>query len=110
MVLEDWKKACVSLVFKKRRKKNPGNLDPWEGVGKSPASCFQTQEGKQVIRVVSMHFKKEKSPLTNLSAFYSGMAGLMDQRGAVDVLYLDLSKTFDSVHHNIFIDNLGSTD
>lgn len=31
---------------------------------------------------------------------------LMDERGVVDILYLDFSKTFDIVPHEILIDNL----
>lgn len=56
--------------------------------------------------VVSMHLKKEKSSPTNMTAFYNGMTGLVDNRRAVDVLYLDFCKSCDSVSHNILIDQL----
>lgn len=56
-----------------------------------------------------MHFKKkEESSLTNMTAFYNGMTGFVDNRRAVDVLYLDFSKAFvmgNSVSHNILIEN-----
>lgn len=36
---------------------------------------------------------KEKSSLTNLIAFYNEVTGLVDEEGAVDIIYLDSGKT-----------------
>lgn len=49
----------------------------------------------------------EESSLTNMTAFYNGMTGFVDNRRAVDVLYLDFKAfvTENSVSHNILIDN-----
>lgn len=44
---------------------------------------------------------KRKSCLTNLIAFYSEVTGLLDERRAMDIVYLDFSKAFDTVSPNI---------
>ncbi|PKU35336.1 rna-directed dna polymerase from mobile element jockey- hypothetical protein [Limosa lapponica baueri] len=44
--------------------------------------------------------------LTSLITFFSEILGLVDERRAMVIAYLDFSKTFDTVSHKIIIEKL----
>ncbi|GAB0207239.1 mitochondrial enolase superfamily member 1 [Grus japonensis] len=113
-VPEDWRKANVTPIFKKGRKEGPGNYRP-VSLTSIPGKVMEQLilgviskhvEEKTVIRSGQHGFTKGKSCLTNQIAFYDGMTGWVDEGRAVDVVYLDFIKAFDTISHNILISKL----
>ncbi|CAM5100175.1 unnamed protein product [Natator depressus] len=64
-------------------------------------SILKHLEERKVIRNSQHGFTKGKSCLPNLIAFYDEITGSVDEGKAVDVLFLDFSKAFDTVSHSI---------
>ena len=60
----------------------------------------------QGIRPSQHGFTNGRSCLTNLISFCDKVTRLVNEGKAVDVVYLDFSKAFDSVPHNILVENV----
>ncbi|CAM5138685.1 unnamed protein product, partial [Natator depressus] len=69
-------------------------------------SILKHFEERKVIRNSQHGFTKGKSCMTNLIAFYDEITGSVDEGKAVDVLFLDFRKAFDTVSHSILTSKL----
>ena len=109
-VLEDWKMANVTPLFKKGARQKAGNYRPvslTSVVGKMLESVIKEEitrhlEGNGLIEQTQHGFIKGKSCLTNLLEFYEDVSRAVDRGEPVDVVFLDFQKEFDKVPHKRF--------
>ncbi|CAM4611188.1 unnamed protein product [Lepidochelys kempii] len=69
-------------------------------------SILKHLEEMKVIRNSQHGFTKGKSCLTNLIAFCDEITGSVDMGKAVDEIYLDFRKAYDTVSHSILASKL----
>ncbi|NXV07351.1 RTJK polymerase, partial [Cettia cetti] len=108
-VPDDWKLANVTPSHKMGGKvKDPGNYRP-VSLTCVPGKVMEqfilsvitlNLQDSQGIRHSQHGFRRGRSCLTNLISFYDQVTRLVDAGKAVDVVYLDFSKAFDTVSHS----------
>lgn len=111
----DWWFANVMPIYNKGQKESQRNyrpvtltLESGKLIKQMILSAMWHLQGNQVIRPSQYGFMKGRSCLTKMICFYSKLTCSVDEGKTVDVIYLDFSKAFGTVFHNIHLEKLAA--
>ena len=113
---QQWKIGKVTPLYKQGPADDPNNYRPITvipTVGKVLERLVYNQMTKylndhKIITETQAGFREGRSTGTCLIEFLHNIYGEIDRGGACGVLFLDLAKAFDTVHHLRLIDKLKS--
>ena len=113
-VPEMWKTGLISPVYKGGDRSIPSNYRPvtllplLSKVMESIVAdeLMEFLESNSIISAYQHGFRKGQSCLTNLLLARDDWTRAVDDKYGVDVIYLDFSKAFDSVHHELLLRKL----
>ena len=103
----DWKLSNVTPIYKGGKRSEPGNYRP---VSLTPHVCKVLESilkdsmlehliENDMLKGSQHGFVSKRSCFTNLLSFFEKVNGWVDEGEAVDVIYLDFRKAFDTVPH-----------
>ena len=109
-----WKTAEVTAIFKKGERSSPGNYRPVSLTCiacKVLESCITDQirqyfEENKFFSKCQHRFHKSRSCVTQLLEVMNDLTALIDEQEAIDIIYLDFRKAFDTVPHARLINKL----
>ena len=107
-----WKQTCICPVYKSGDVTEIKNYRPISLLCNF-AKIFETILYKHIYSRVSpfinscQHgFVQKRSTVTNLGCFAQYVSEIIDNRGQVDSIYMDISKAFDQIDHFILLSKL----
>ena len=111
-VPSSWKQACITPIFKKGSKKDPGNYRP---VSLTSIACKLMEsvvrdgmvahlKTNNLLAKEQHGFVRGRSCVTQLLESLESWTKILDDHGCLDVVYFDFMKAFDTVpHHRLML-------
>lgn len=88
------------LDFQQTNSTDSASLCVEEDHGADPPNTYAKAHRKERGEMRKHGFSEGRSYLTNIVAFYDVLTESTDKGTAIDAIYLDLSKAFDTISHN----------